>query len=368
MGVAQFATWNPVAFLMDVTLGTACNSPFPGGSIDHLYKGLDANDTKDMETMYNAPPGSAAIWPNPAYPYISLSPGTCEAVATNITVTWASSIGYYLWNQSDDRFAQLIHSSAYMEFILSDLHQHNTSIKVSFALLNLTLESPITNAPTPYFPCISVESHTGSGGYWMLGRAFLQAAFFGMNYDQNLTFLAQAPGPLMNQSSVKAIRPSDTTLIPSAPDALGALVDSWQAVWNDSSCAKYVNLSTSGGSDTSGEGAEQSSGIGAGAIAGIAVGGAVAAALVLAAAWLLRRRRSRNEIPPENLPDNAELPAYSEVAPDMDRHGQPRQQPQEIGGGGETVAHEMKGYTRNRPHLKAIGSELPTLLIRKVSR
>ena len=37
----------------------------------------------------------------------------------------------------------------------------------------------------------------------MFGRAFLHAAFFSVNLEQNVTYLAQAPGSDMGQSAVR---------------------------------------------------------------------------------------------------------------------------------------------------------------------
>lgn len=55
----------------------------------------------------------------------------------------------------------------------------------------------MVTVPTPYFPCVS----TGTDGDGILGRAFLQAAFFAADFQRNLTFLAQAPRPYREGSS-----------------------------------------------------------------------------------------------------------------------------------------------------------------------
>lgn len=100
------------------------------------------------------------------------------------------------------------------------------TIKVSFRLLNLTLESPLTTTPTPYFPCKPLDS---SYGFWFFGRAFLQAAFLGVDVEHDVTYLAQAPGPAMGKGDIKAFRadvagPPETGLI-------SEFESSWRSSW-----------------------------------------------------------------------------------------------------------------------------------------
>ena len=284
VGVFSYITGLPAGALMDVTLGAArCDSPFGGAPIAQLYKGTGDNQASQtiIQTL-GAPRNAAIVVPNPASPYISLPLGTCEAVASHLPVTWNADIGFYTWNKNDPKFAQIVDSSAYMEFILTDATATNISIKVPFTLLNLTLESPIVDTPTPYFPCQPLNS---SYGFWALGRAFLQSAFLGVNYDLNKTFLAQAPGPNQNQSVIHPIDSSDDSLNTIQPDALGSLVTSWQDTWSSPNC--------SGGSSASTVevGMASDDGLGRGAIAGIVVVVVVVLAAIAGAFFYLRRRR-----------------------------------------------------------------------------
>lgn len=60
-----------------------------------------------------------------------------------------------------------------------------------------------------------------------MGRAFLQAAFFGYSLDQNVSYLAQAPGPDIDQSIVRAWRPESVGVPDDASLPLGAFYKSW---------------------------------------------------------------------------------------------------------------------------------------------
>lgn len=75
------------------------------------------------------------------------------------------------------------------------------TIKVPFALLNLTLKSPIVSTPQQYFPSRPFYANNGSRKY-EFGKAFLQATFIGMNWGENKWFMAQAPGPGIRASNV----------------------------------------------------------------------------------------------------------------------------------------------------------------------
>ena len=290
VGVFNYVSGLPYVVLMDVTLGAArCDSPFPGSSIDQLYKGTAGTPrASQLVEQVGAPKGSALLVPNPATPYMSLPLGTCEAIAEHLPVTWNEDLALYTWNQEDHNFPKIVNSSAYLEVILNDATAKNISIKVPFKLLNLTLEPPLVSTPQPYFPCSPLNS---SHGFWALGRSFLQAAFLGVNYDQNKTFLAQAPGPALNQSVIQSISSSDTTLTSPQSDALDSLILSWQDTWSSPACSD-------GAAEDSSDSSE--GGIGGGAIAGIVVGVIIGLALIAAAVffgWYRPRRNARSVQP-----------------------------------------------------------------------
>lgn len=88
------------------------------------------------------------------------------------------------------------------------------------------MEAPLTSTPTPYFLC-SAQSY----GRYSLGRAFLQAAFSGANWNANnnaaVRWLAQATGPNIASQNVKSIQPSDISIEASANN----WTDSWKGHW-----------------------------------------------------------------------------------------------------------------------------------------
>ena len=84
--------------------------------------------------------------------------------------------------------------------MLSSLDAKNVTVIVAFALLNLTLESLVVSAYTQYFPCHPANSK------WVtrkLGLAFLQIAFWGIDYDNDKMYIGQGPGPRQEQGRGK---------------------------------------------------------------------------------------------------------------------------------------------------------------------
>ncbi|KXH53151.1 hypothetical protein CNYM01_01872 [Colletotrichum nymphaeae SA-01] len=220
--------------------------------------------------------GSAVVIPNPASPYIYLPPGICEAIAENLHMTYHNKSGLYLWDT--DLSAQLfVNQSAYLGFILADSSATKITIKVPFQLLNLTLEPPLIEQKASYFPCKSINS---SYGFWQLGRAFLQAAFLAVDYESNVTYMAQAPGPRMEQSIVKKFDDSAISTNPAE-----SFVTTWGDAWDKGQV--FQSFDTSDKRLT------------AGGKAGIAVG---VIGAVLALVWFLRRRR-KQKMGPGSPPD-----------------------------------------------------------------
>lgn len=104
------------------------------------------------------------------------------------------------------------------------------TIKVPFALLNLTLIQPIIDTPTQYLP---LRPGQGPSGSYELGRAFLQAAFIGVNWQtaqgdgDGAWFLAQAPGPnTPSKNPLTVIDAKNSTII--------GLNASWEDTWKGS--------------------------------------------------------------------------------------------------------------------------------------
>lgn len=222
---------NPVGFvtLLDVTLGTQVGaSQFTNGDKDEgsIWQGLGTNQRGIERSRGNR---SATMSISPSVPYIYLPLGTCEEAAKRLPVTWNTTLGLYTWNTNDPAYERIIRSPAYLGFLISG-PLYNITIKVPFQLLNLTLESPLTSTPTPYFPCKPLDP---THGLWALGRAFLQAAFVGLDFEHNYIYLAQAPGPAMGESVVKAFTPYDGSFWPKKPETnpISEFETSWLPSW-----------------------------------------------------------------------------------------------------------------------------------------
>lgn len=275
-----------IMFLKDVTLGVEKGgSPFTSLNLTEdtpasLWRGNGGSElSNNMTRMYGGPDGSVLIQPMPSLPSVYLPLGNCEAVTEHLPVTYRNDIGYYVWNVDDPLYHTIISSPAYMGFVLATPEAKNLTIKVPFGMLNLTLESPIVDKPTPYFPCHTVNSLDASGAQWALGRAFLQAAFVHMDYDRSLMSIAQAPGPKLEQALVHDYIPGDA--IKSNP--ISSFRKTWQAHWTE--------LSEDGTPN------KKHKGLSSGAMAGIVVGVVVAVAIVAMLIWFLcRRRRSRSRV------------------------------------------------------------------------
>ncbi|KAJ5158054.1 uncharacterized protein N7500_007705 [Penicillium coprophilum] len=165
-------------------------------------------------------------------------------------------------------------------FTKNGVKTEDITIKVPFALLNLTLEAPLVTASTQYFPCMGTNSTPA------LGRAFLQAAFVGVNWSKKSWFLAQAPGPDYSYiQNVVDISDSDTTITPSG--------NSWEPTWENSwtVLASENSPTTNSTNSTTSTG---STGLSTGAKAGIGAGCGIAAlAAVAAACWFISHRRQK---------------------------------------------------------------------------
>ncbi|KAH8665111.1 hypothetical protein BGZ60DRAFT_529454 [Tricladium varicosporioides] len=91
------------------------------------------------------------------------------------------------------------------------------TVNVPFRLLNLTLTALLMTTPTQYFPCRAETKYDHR-----LGRAFLQAAFVGVNwmaYDGKAAwFLAQAPDPTFQVNLRTDKTQASSTNLPTSPD------------------------------------------------------------------------------------------------------------------------------------------------------
>ncbi|KAL8921717.1 MAG: hypothetical protein Q9208_005647 [Pyrenodesmia sp. 3 TL-2023] len=277
----------PLAFLLDVVLDVETGgSPFNESSSISLWPGI--NDTRfyaDQSRDRGGRTGSRLISFNPSVPYMYLPQGICKTAAQYLPLTWDAGLELYTWNIGEDA-SRIIGSPAYMAFVLADIDAKNVTIKVPFQLLNLTLLPPIVDTPTQYFPC-DPKKH----GPYVLGRAFLQAAFLGFEFEHNLAYIAQAPGPTMEQSIIKTYQPNSTSVI---PNSLGTFASSWASSWKILDNDTTTNTSNSDGTTVSQPTSSSSGGgLPGGAAAGVAVGCVLGALAIVAAASFLWRKRKK---------------------------------------------------------------------------
>lgn len=282
--------------LLDIAIGVNQGaSPFPYRARENIL----AEKNSSM-------PDSLSVGINPAGPYLVLPASTCAAIAKDLPMKFDNRYGLYIWNVEDPQYSKIITSPSYLSFIFrgSGVINANLTINVPFQLLNLTLEAPLTEKPTPYFPC-SPSQFINEGSQYSLGRAFLQAAFFGVDWNQGVGkwFLAQAPGP--NTKSTP-----DVNSYPDSFDGSTGSSDEWSESWNG--YWKSLPESTKASNDstpTATQGSEPSNtaiatntpagGLTSGAKVGLGLGlgiGITALATIAIAALFFIRRRRRHKV------------------------------------------------------------------------
>lgn len=259
--------------LTDIGLGVASgDSPFPKDPQLPVRKLLQSGGASSVKA-----------YPNPGVPYLYLPMETCDAIAKHLPVEFNETLGLYIWNTSAPAYQDIITSTSYLSFDLQSGASTST-IYLPFALLNLTLEWPLVDAPTQYFPCSPYQSPDGR---FHLGRAFLQGAFMAQNWQTGKLMLAQAPGPDLSDLSLAMISANDTSVSPmiKAP--------SWDSTWN-SKLKAFQRNDSSASDNSSGVAAGNIHGLSSGALAGIVVG-IVAVLLLIAGVCyvLLRRQRTK---------------------------------------------------------------------------
>ena len=261
--------------LEDIGIGVATGgSPFDFQNQSGLFRWGDSTTSR-----------SQSVEVNPVLPYLYLPKETCDAVAANLPITYNEDLNLYFWNTDDDTYQNITSSPAYLSFTFEKnaRNDQNMSIKVPFQLLKLTLQEPLVEQNTTYFPCYPSDSYT-------LGRAFLQAAFIGVNWHEGngsgRWFLAQAPGPAIGTGNQQIIGVND--------DTVEASKNSWETSWD----GYWTPLPLNKSSNQSGS----SSSLSVGAKAGIGIGCAIGTlGFIGILAWLCITRRKRATNPHQAL-------------------------------------------------------------------
>lgn len=322
-----------VVTLMDIGIGVHTGaSPFNFTS----KNGLLVNTEGDNRAFQ--------VSPDPVGPYLSLPRKTCDAIAAELPVSYDPS-GYYLWDTDDPEYFNIVSSPAYLSFTFPSSPANGAPddvvIKVPFILLNLTLGPELSGqtTPVPYFPCMPFTPEPDNGFYY-LGRAFLQAALFGRNWEHQTAWLAQAPGPGSNREglgiALKNIDRDDNTLDPLPGDVDEQFNSTWSAYWQrlpgETPTEPNDPISNE---QTREEGGQEAEGLSSGAKAGIGAGvGAFALALVALVGLIFWRKRksstaSQTELLPQSIVVDSRKdpsPPYSAVDPKDNAPGQDMQQ------------------------------------------
>ncbi|KAL8770299.1 MAG: hypothetical protein Q9209_003935 [Squamulea sp. 1 TL-2023] len=228
---------------------------------------------------------------DPLAPYLHLPQTTCDAIASYLPVSYQSKYKLYFWDTRDPRYDSLVKSPSYLSFTFRalSLPQAKLTIKLPFQLLNLTLEAPITDTPTQYFPCRSPLAGGNHAGGYALGRTFLQAAFLAANWDglDGEWMLAQAPGPNTAKS------PQQEQFSNTFKSSTGTWSDSWKGHWTPIRQTTSTVNSTSGTDDA---GLPSKAGFSVGAKVGISIGIAAVAVLVAGIGLFFYRSRSQAHV------------------------------------------------------------------------
>jgi hypothetical protein len=229
----------------------------------------------------------------PEYPYIFLNKETLANIQQHLPITFESSSGYYLWDTTDPSYKQIISSPAYLGFVFPSVSGNtaNTTIKVPFKLLNLTLEAAASglDSDKAYIPFMETEVGGDSNLDILLGRGFLQAAFMGTNWGVNASFLAQAPGPGSDGEGL-GYDPVDMSYADK-----GLNIQQGDSLFQQSWAGHWTVLS-SNNNNGGGGGGDNSSGLSGGVLAGIvvaAVGGLAIIGAIIAFFLIRRKRKAR---------------------------------------------------------------------------
>lgn len=304
--------------------------------------------------VQNTPSGLAATVQNldlsvrlePGVPYLYLPQAVCDGLARFLPVTYNREYNLYLWNTNQDAYKAIISSPHYLSFTFTDSSAtasptaNNTSINVPLALLSLNLSAPISTTVTPYFPC---RPYTPADGRtYILGRAFLQAAFMAQHWQARRLWLAQAPGPYIPPGNIVNFDRSDGSVTAPTGNQI-----TWDNTWSTALKALDASLDNSGsnnGTNTDGEG--MSSGAKAGVAIGVSLG--VLALIGGLAFFLIKRRRAQRQQQQQVLDDPGKPPAvYAKVQPTEEyvpsQHDQKFTYPAPPGELASESRHEMDG-------------------------
>lgn len=299
--VGSYTSFNKAPLLLDVSIGVATGgSPF---SFKEKHNLLLSNKSQ-VTTLF--------ALPDPRQTYIHLPGKTCEEIAKYLPIKFDDTLRYWLWNTSDPAYRTIVTSPAYLGFTFPPAYgaSNNVTIKVPFSLLNLTLDTPIAEKPVAYFPCQSYEPSSKDTPY-ILGRAFLQAAFIGRNWNREVSWLGQAPGPGISKNGLGNVMLNIDDADIDLPDVYTnetLFTESWASYWTPLPEKEDKPISSTPIPSTTPDPISSTTGLSTGAKVGIGLGAAAVALLGAGVVLLFLRHRRHTQ---QNATVN-NLPAYSE--------------------------------------------------------
>ncbi|KAL5333471.1 acid protease [Aspergillus crustosus] len=277
--------------LRDIGIGVAeGGSPFPSFTDTHRG-GLFLDD--EHQTGGMVLPRLVTI--DPTKPYMYLPKATCDSVTGLFPVSFDTGLGLYIWDVNSADYTNLTSSPAYVSFTFNKdgSAAQNTTVRVPLRLLTLTLQEPLVDSRNlTYFPCfLSTDTP-------VLGRAFLQAAFVGVNWSEGTNngswILGQAPGPGLQggiEGDIVPIAVNDRTL---QGIEEGSWVESWTQYWTP---LEFQGTNAEAGTSID-------SGMSVGAKAGIGIGASVAGMMLIASGvWVVILRHRKKQIQYANSRD-----------------------------------------------------------------
>ncbi|RDL33239.1 uncharacterized protein BP5553_08678 [Venustampulla echinocandica] len=219
--------WLPID-LLDIGIGVAVGeSPFNFTSKANLL--VQDND------IINRP---LSVTVEPRDPHLHLPRSSCDAIAELIPMVFSPDLGLHLWDTNSPLYSRITTSPAVLSF-------------------TFRLSRSVTSNGLKYFPCapLPVGATTPNGApAAILDRAFLQAAFIGVNWsDQSgaTWFMAQAPGPNTPETvSVEAISSEKTNIVPSQNEWIQTWDGGWGVLKKDGTTAS-ISVPTATGSGVS---------------------------------------------------------------------------------------------------------------------
>ncbi|KAL9120204.1 MAG: hypothetical protein Q9187_003238 [Circinaria calcarea] len=145
---------------------------------------------------------------NSLVPHIWLPIDVCTAFEEAFNLTWDSTTDLYLL--TEDQHQKLVERNANLTFKLGPSATSGSFVEIvmPYGAFDLTVNSPIVNNATRYFPIRRAQNNT----QYTLGRVFLQQAYVIADYDRSNFSVSQALFPNTSvRQNIVAVLPPDVS-------------------------------------------------------------------------------------------------------------------------------------------------------------